>query len=76
MTISFAPFSTAFLRKVAATGWASVMLEPMRWASVMLEPMTRKPLALPNSPKEFVIAPEPNDVASPATVGACHVRAQ
>jgi hypothetical protein len=66
MTISFAPFSTAFLRKVAATGWASVMLEPM----------TRKPLALPNSPKEFVIAPEPNDVASPATVGACHVRAQ
>ncbi len=63
---SSAPFMTAFLRKVAATGCASVMLDPM----------TRNILALANSPKELVIAPEPNAIARPATVGACHVRAQ
>jgi hypothetical protein len=33
-------------------------------------------LALWNSPNELVIAPEPNVAASPATVGACQVRAQ
>jgi hypothetical protein len=33
-------------------------------------------LALAKSAKELVIAPEPKEVASPATVGACQVRAQ
>ncbi len=65
-TMSSAPFMTAFLTKVAATGWASVMLEPM----------TRNILAFANSAKELVIAPEPKVVARPATVGACQVRAQ
>ena len=61
-----APLATAFFRNVEATGWASVMLEPI----------TKKSLALSKSAKELVIAPEPNAVARPATVGACHVRAQ
>ncbi len=65
-TMRPAPFSTAFLRKVAATGWASVMLEPI----------TKNILALAKSAKELVIAPEPKEAASPATVGACQVRAQ
>ena len=65
-TISFAPFSTAFFKSVAATGWASIMFVPMQ----------KNILALPNSANEFVIAPEPNEVARPATVGACQVRAQ
>ena len=42
----------------------------------MLVPMTRNILALANSLNELVIAPEPKDAASPATVGACQVRAQ
>ena len=33
-------------------------------------------LARGKSAKELVMAPEPNVVASPATVGACQVRAQ
>jgi hypothetical protein len=33
-------------------------------------------LALANSLKELVMAPEPNAAARPATVGACQVRAQ
>jgi hypothetical protein len=32
--------------------------------------------AFMKSAKELVIAPEPKEVARPATVGACHVRAQ
>ena len=65
-TMSWAPLRTAFFRNVAATGWASVILEPI----------TKNILALAKSAKELVIAPEPNEVASPATVGACQVRAQ
>jgi hypothetical protein len=66
MTMSGAPFNTASLTKLAATGWASVMLDPI----------TRIIFALPKSLKEFVMAPEPNEVARSATVGACQVRAQ
>ncbi len=65
-TNSGAPANTACFTKEAATGCASVMLEPM----------TKIILAFANSAKEFVMAPEPKDVASPATVGACQVRAQ
>ena len=64
--MSCAPCSTAFFTKVAATGWASTMLEPM----------TMIILARANSLKEFVMAPEPKAAARPATVGACQVRAQ
>ncbi len=64
--ITSAPFLTAFLRNVAATGWASAMFVPMQ----------TKSFASPKQRKEFVIAPEPNVVARPATVGACQVRAQ
>jgi hypothetical protein len=46
------------------------------WASVIFEPITRNIFAFANSVKEFVIAPEPNVIARPATVGACQVRAQ
>jgi hypothetical protein len=42
----------------------------------MFVPMQKSSFALAYSPKEFVIAPEPKEVARPATVGACHVRAQ
>ena len=42
----------------------------------MLEPMTKIIFAFAKSVKELVIAPEPNDFARPATVGACQVRAQ
>jgi hypothetical protein len=64
--MSEAPFWTAFFKKVAATGWASVMLDPI----------TKNIFAFENSSKEFVMAPEPKDAARPATVGACQVRAQ
>jgi len=42
----------------------------------MFVPMQKINLALANSPKEFVMAPEPKEVARPATVGACQVLAQ
>jgi len=42
----------------------------------MLDPITKNILARENSEKELVMAPDPNVAASPATVGACHVRAQ
>ena len=42
----------------------------------MFVPMAKISFALAKSAKEFVIAPEPNDIARPATVGACQVRAQ
>lgn len=64
--MSRAPFSTAFFTNVEATGWASHMLEPI----------TKNIFARENSLNELVMAPEPNEVASPATVGACQVRAQ
>ncbi len=65
-TMSSGALQDGVLEKGRATGWASVMLDPM----------TRNILAFSNSPKELVIAPEPNEVARPATVGACQVRAQ
>ena len=65
-TMSFAPFFKARFTKYEATGWASVMLVPMR----------KNSRAFSNSPKELVIAPEPKVVARPATVGACQVLAQ
>jgi hypothetical protein len=43
---------------------------------VVLLPMTKSIFALSKSAKELVIAPEPKEAASPATVGACQVRAQ
>jgi hypothetical protein len=42
----------------------------------MFDPMTISILALDISLNELVIAPEPKEVARPATVGACQVRAQ
>jgi hypothetical protein len=42
----------------------------------MFEPITMNIFAFANSLKEFVMAPEPNAAARPATVGACQVRAQ
>ena len=44
-------------------------------ASVVLLPMTKRKSASRISPMEFVIAPAPNVVTRPATVGACHVAA-
>ena len=38
------------------------------------EPITNITLVLGISLIEFVIAPDPNDMARPATVGACQVR--
>ena len=64
--IELRALSHRVLEKGAATGWASVMLDPM----------TKNILAFSKSAKELVIAPEPNVVARPATVGACQVRAQ
>ena len=49
ITNSSAPFLTAFFRNVAATGWASVIFDPI----------TRNIFAVANSVNEFVIAPEP-----------------
>jgi hypothetical protein len=43
---------------------------------VVLVPMARMQRASAKSPMEFVMAPEPNVVARPATVGACQRRAQ
>jgi len=42
----------------------------------MFDPITISIFALESSLNELVIAPEPKDVARPATVGACQVRAQ
>ena len=55
---------------------ASGIWQGAGWASIMFVPIQKNILALLNSANEFVIAPEPNEVARPATVGACHVRAQ
>jgi hypothetical protein len=38
--------------------------------------MIRKAAASFRSPMEFVMAPDPNAVTRPVTVGACHNRAQ
>ena len=57
---------TAFLMRRAMMGWVSVVLEPM----------TSIAFAVSRSSMVLVIAPEPNVFARPATVGACHNRAQ
>ncbi len=69
-----------------ARGSATTMVAPactarfisiamMGWASDVLLPMTKRKSASRISPIEFVIAPAPNVVTRPATVGACHVAA-
>ncbi len=65
--MSLAPlWVTARLIKVAITGWFSVVLVPVM----------RKHSDSPMSAMEFVMAPEPNAVARPATVELCQRRAQ
>ena len=64
-TMILAPRRHAFFISRAITGCASVVFEPMisRHSQFWISPM------------ELVIAPLPNDSASPATVGAWQVRA-
>ena len=64
-TISFAPFCRARFISIAMIGWASVVFEPI----TNIKSVSRISLI------EFVIAPAPNMVTRPATVGACHVAA-
>jgi len=65
--MSLAPFLRTVCRIfMARTGWASAVLVPT--ASTHFE--------LAKSSMLLVIAPLPNVVARPATVGACHKRAQ
>ncbi|OPY93501.1 MAG: hypothetical protein A4E73_00053 [Syntrophaceae bacterium PtaU1.Bin231] len=45
------------------------------WA-VVFDPVMKKRSASSNSPMEFVMAPDPNDAARPATVELCQRRAQ
>ena len=52
-----------------------ISIAMMGWASVVFEPVTKRKSASRISSMEFVIAPAPNMVTSPATVGACHVAA-
>ena len=65
-TIILAPRLRAFLMRVAATGWHSVMLVPMQ--------KIRSGLSM--SAKGFDMAPRPMVAARPATVGACQARLQ
>ena len=65
-TISFVPRRTACFILMPMTGCASVVLDPM----------TKSRSSSRISFTEFVMAPLPNEVARPATVGACQVRAQ
>ena len=46
------------------------------WFSVGLDPVTRITLDCSISAMELVMAPEPKDAASPATVELCQRRAQ
>jgi len=65
--ISVAPrWVTARLMKLEITGWFSVVLVPVM----------RKHFDSSISAIEFVMAPEPNAVARPATVELCQSRAQ
>ena len=48
----------------------------MGWFSLVFEPMTNSTSLFSISAMEFVIAPEPNTVARPATVALCQSRAQ
>ena len=52
-----------------------ISMAMMGWASVVLEPMTKSRSASRISWMELVIAPAPNIVTRPATVGACQVAA-
>ena len=65
-TISLAPRRMAFLRRVAATGCASVMFVPMQ-KMTSGSSMSRSGL---------LIAPRPSVAARPATVGLCQARLQ
>ena len=65
-TISFAPLLLAFFTRRLITGWA--------W--VVFVPMAKMQAASAISLTELVMAPLPNVVASPATVGLCQRRAQ
>ena len=52
-------------------------MDPMTgWFSVVFDPMTKNASDRGISLIEFVIAPEPNVAARPATVELCHNRAQ
>ena len=64
-TASLAPRRTAFFISIAMIGWASDVFDPI----------TRRKSASRISGMEFVIAPAPNVVTRPATVGACQVAA-
>jgi len=57
---------TARLIKVEITGWFSVVFVPVM----------RKHSDCSMSAMEFVMAPEPNEMARPATVELCQSRAQ
>ena len=61
-----APLARARLRRVAATGWHSVMLVPMQKMTSGFSMSTRG----------FDMAPRPIVAARPATVGACQARLQ
>ena len=63
--MSLAPFFTARFISMAMIGWASEVLLPM--TNIRSVPRI--------SGMEFVMAPAPNMVTRPATVGACHVAA-
>ena len=64
--MSVAPLRTALIMRCAMMGWFSLVLEPM----------TNRTSLFSISAIEFVIAPEPNTVARPATVELCQRRAQ
>src|SRR5450830_1129167 len=65
-TMRNAPFSSAPMTREATIGWFSVVLDPV----------IRIHDASSRSGIEFVIAPLPNALARPATVGAWQRRAQ
>ena len=64
-TMSLAPRRTARFISMAMMGWASVVLDPI----------TKSKSASRISGMLFVMAPAPNIVTRPATVGACQVAA-
>ena len=64
--MSLAPLRTVRFTSAPMTGCCSVVLEPMM----------KKALALARSSMLLVIAPLPNDVPRPDTLGACQRRAQ
>ena len=66
MTMSLVPLRMAFLRKLAATGWLTVGLAPIRTTT----------LALVTSITGLLTAPEPMPSNSAATLDAWHRRVQ